>query len=149
VMKSKLLRTFILAVLVVSIVCPFTHAAESVSSTKTSGKENPSSQPAFLVADFEKSKLVTLADTPWNVFTDSVLAGKSSLNVSVTSSGAGNSKGAMLLTGKLSPDFQWGGFAGITAMLQKGGATTNLSQFTGVQFLARGDGKTYRVLVGK
>jgi hypothetical protein len=101
------------------------------------------------IADFEKGRLITISEIAWTTFTDAVLAGKSSINPSITNSGAGNSKGAMLLTGKLTADLQWGGFAGVSAKLLNDGSSTNLSHFTGVQFYARGDGKAYRVVVGK
>jgi hypothetical protein len=101
------------------------------------------------IADFENGKLVTKSGSAWVSFTDATLAGKSALNATVGSSGAGGSKGAMVLTGKLTPDVQWGGFAGITGKISEDGSATNLSRFTGVQFMARGDGKAYRVVIGK
>jgi hypothetical protein len=55
----------------------------------------------------------------------------------------------LLLTGKLTTDFQWGGYAGVRGLLQADSAPKNMSQFAGVQFYTRGDGKTYRVLVAR
>ena len=112
-------------------------------------KPLPSPIKPLPVADFEGGKLTTLMDTPWVVFTDASMSGKSTLEASVASPGAKGSKGAMLLTGKLTTDIQWGGFAGITAQLSTAWPSTNLSRYTGVQFLARGDGKVYRAVVGK
>jgi hypothetical protein len=108
-----------------------------------------SSDKVWSFADFESGKTTTLVDTSWQVFTDETVGGKSSAQISIVPLGAGGSKGAMRLSGKLTPDFQWGGFVGARASLQKGDSPKDMSAFTGVQFYARGDGKKYRVLLSK
>ena len=130
----------------ISVAFLFHHAALAALSTNDTTKASSKLLP---VADFEKGRLITVSEVAWIPFTDAVLAGKSSINPSITNSGAAGSKAAMQLTGKLTADFQWGGFAGVTARLLINGGSTNLSHFTGIQFHARGDGKPCRVVIGK
>jgi len=126
-------------------VSDYATAAEEASTT-----QKPSTAVKVLcVADFEQATTQTLAGAPWETFNDSVMGGKSTIQISVTPQGAKGSQHGMLMSTKLTTDFQWGGFAGIRASLSSPGGTTNLSAFTGVQFYARGDGKTYRALVGR
>jgi hypothetical protein len=122
-------------------------AKVSADSPKASVAPHADTMLAF--ADFEKGKAITLAGIPWEVFTDATMGGKSALQISMITAGAKGSKGAMSLTAKLTPDFQWGGFAGVRAWYQTDGAPKDMSAASGVQFYARGDGKSYRVLVAK
>jgi hypothetical protein len=150
-MKSKFLGVAVYTAALNVVLACFSVDAADAGKPVENGKVKSSLPPVtpLLVADFDRGKLVTLVDSAWVVFTDANLAGKSTLEATVSSPGGQGSKGAMLLTGKLTADFQWGGFAGITAQLLKEGGSTNLSRFTGLQFLARGDGKVYRAVVGK
>jgi hypothetical protein len=102
-----------------------------------------------MLADFESRELQTLFGVPWLVFNDAVVGGKSTVEIARSTGGAKGTKAAMALTGKLTTDFQWGGFCGVTAMLRKDRKPSDLSGFTGVQFYVRGDGKTYRVVLGE
>jgi hypothetical protein len=111
--------------------------------------ELPSSDKTQSFADFEKGKAVTLAETPWEVFTDASMGGKSTIRISVLPNGAQGSKGALRLTAKLAPDFQWGGFAGVRAWLQPDGTPKDMSAASGLQFYARGEGNNFRLLVAK
>jgi hypothetical protein len=119
----------------------------SADSSKASVAQQADKTPAF--ADFEKGKAMTLDGGSWEVFTDASMGGKSALQISVLPSGAEESKGALKLSAKLTPDFQWGGFAGVRAWCKPDGSPKDMSAVSGVQFYARGDGKNYRVLIAK
>ena len=111
-------------------------------------KDSKASAPVMF-ADFESGRCETVEQTPWSDFTDSSLKGKSSIQIQLSDKGAENSRGAMALTGKLTSDFQWGGFAGARAAVQSSEQSRDLGRFTGVQFYARGDGRTYRVVLAR
>jgi hypothetical protein len=150
-MKHTLIRSIPFCLLLLSVGAPApARAAEHAKSGNYATQDGSQPAPGTLwLADFEKGKAESLVDTPCEQFTDSSLGGKSSVELSVVSGGAQGSKHALRMTGKLTTDFQWGGFVGFRVLLQPGGAPKNLSAFTGVQFYARGDGRKYSLLVSK
>jgi complex I intermediate-associated protein 30 (CIA30) len=127
------------------------NAGEGPQSTKEPPKGQDPQTPArgLRLADFELGTPQTLAGTPWQIFTDASMGGKSTMQIAVSSEGAGGSQHALVVTGKLTPEYQWGGFAGIRAAVQKGNAPKDMGAFAGIQFYSRGGGKTYRVLLSK
>ena len=128
--------------------CGATDADKPVvgAATATATDKEKGAKP---IADFEKGKPVTIADVPWMVFTDAGMGGKSTLQISIASGGAPGSRNFLRITGSLTSDFQWGGFAGTRAALQSDESPVNVGAYSGVRFYARGDGKKYRLLVGK
>jgi hypothetical protein len=110
-----------------------------------------SGQPdkSLAIADFEDGKAMTQAGIPWVSFTDESVGGKSTMSLTVSTNGAQGSKGALKISAKLTPEFQWGGFVGARAWLQADGSPKDMSKVTGVRFYARGDGRKYRLLVSR
>ncbi|HWH70992.1 MAG TPA: CIA30 family protein [Candidatus Sulfotelmatobacter sp.] len=141
-----------LSALLIVVNSPAEAAPGEETKAGTNSTQTLASQPAagmLRLADFEQGKLQTVAAAPWQAFTDSLVGGKSTVQVAVGEKGAQGSQHALVLTGKLTPDYQWGGFVGVKAPVQPDGAPKNLTAFPGVEFYARGDGRTYRVLVSK
>jgi len=83
----------------------------------------------------------------WSVSTDQMAGGKSTAEMRVTPGGAGNSKAALTITGQIAGGlaYAWAG-----AMFSPGAAPmapVNLSSNKEITFWAKGDGKTYRVML--
>jgi len=82
----------------------------------------------------------------WSKSTDALFGGKSTVDYAVVSNGAGGTGKSLQVTGEIvgGVPYPWAG-----AMLSPGErpfAPTNLSGTLGLQFWAKGDGKTYRVM---
>ena len=146
-MKTMLTSCTGIALLIAELLSA--RAADDSTIQEAPANGTATSRSTFLVADFEKGRPKTEADVPWVIFTDESLGGKSSAQILVTDRGAHGSRHAMLMAGKLTPDFQWGGFVGDRAALREDEASQDMSAYSGVQFYARGDGRTYRLLIGK
>lgn len=100
-----------------------------------------------MVSDFEEEKPTAKFGFGWTVSTDSVAGGKSTAEYKVVSEGAHSSKGSLLITGEITQDFAypWAG-----AMFFPGAAPmqpANLASKKEITFWAKGDGKTYRVML--
>jgi hypothetical protein len=101
-----------------------------------------------LVSDFEDEKLTTRFGHGWAVSTDTLAGGSSKAALKVTNPGANKSHGALAVSGVVAakPDgFPWAG-----AMFSPGEAPlkpANLASKKEISFYARGDGKTYNLLL--
>jgi imidazolonepropionase-like amidohydrolase len=100
-----------------------------------------------LVSDFEGENPTARFGSGWSISTDLIAGGKSTAAIRVVSGGANNSQGSLLITGEIRPDlpFAWAGAMfspGATAM-----APANLSSKREISFWAKGDGKTYRIML--
>src|SRR5262249_54235872 len=83
----------------------------------------------------------------WSISTDSIAGGKSTAEMQSVAGGANNSKFALKVTGKIDGGlpFAWAG-----VMFSPGPyvfAPANLSANKNLIFSAKGDGKTYRVMI--
>lgn len=113
-----------------------------------SNEMRASNNPApVLVDNFEDGNMSSALGSHWTIFNDNHMGGKSVISASVVNGGAKGSKKSLKLTGKVTTDFQYGGFAGIRAMFDEGGTPRDMTSYTGIQFYARGDGRKYRVEV--
>jgi hypothetical protein len=102
---------------------------------------------AGLVSDFEDGTTKVEFGTGWVVTTDSYMGGKSTAEMKVVDGGANGSKHSLQITGEMAvgTGFSWAG-ASFTA----GTAPTwaaNLSSKKTIHFWARGDGRTYVVMI--
>jgi hypothetical protein len=83
----------------------------------------------------------------WSVSTDSILGGKSTADMTAVAGGANGSKNSLRVSGKIDGGlpFAWAG-----VMFSPGAqmfAAADLSSKTNLTFWAKGDGKTYRVML--
>jgi licheninase len=141
-MKRKLLLTsglFSLASLVAMIVFAMTAGAPRTTAGET--PENP-----LVIDDFEDGNDLTLFNTPWVIYNDAGVGGKSSVQSKIIDGGANNSKKALRLSGKVTADFEHG-FAGAAAAFDKQRRVQDMTRFTGVSFYCRGDDNVYQVRV--
>src|SRR5207247_407229 len=85
--------------------------------------------------------------TGWSVSTDGIMGGKSTAVIRPVQGGAAGSKGSLLVTGEVAPGLPhaWAG-----VMFSPGDGPTapaNLSSKKALSFFAKGDGRTYQVLL--
>jgi imidazolonepropionase-like amidohydrolase len=109
-------------------------------SAKSAGKHS-------LISDFEDNKPSAKFGAGWDISTDSILGGKSTAEMKTIAGGANGSKVALKVTGKIDGalPFAWAG-----VMFSPGPqifAPANLSGAKDLAFWAKGDGKTYRVMI--
>lgn len=100
-----------------------------------------------LVSNFDDGSLKSDFGSGWAVTTDSVMGGKSTAQIKVISGGARNSKNALLISGELSGGsfFPWAG-----AMFFPGSkpfAPASLAAEKGIHFWAKGDGRSYNIMM--
>jgi len=101
----------------------------------------------MLVAEFDSGEIATNSGVKWQEATDKSAGGTSTVRMELLAEGAENSKGALRITGNVTTDFPYGGFAGISVVLHADNKPEDLSGYTGVTFYARGDEARYRVAV--
>ncbi|HYM78114.1 MAG TPA: CIA30 family protein [Candidatus Dormibacteraeota bacterium] len=106
----------------------------------------PAGSESGVVSTFDDGKVAANFGS-WMVSTDAMNGGKSTAAMQVAQPGANNSKGALQVTGEIMPgaQFTWAG-----AMFSPGSAPmapANLSSKKGISFWAKGDGKTYTLVV--
>jgi hypothetical protein len=107
----------------------------------------PAGSESGLVSDFEEMQPTAKFGAGWMVSTDSFAGGKSTAEIKVVEGGANGSRGSLLITGETVAAFQfpWAGAAfspGTPPM-----TPVNLSSKKEIGFWAKGDGKTYRVMI--
>lgn len=107
----------------------------------------PAGSESGLVSDFESGTPATNFGQEWKLSTDSIAGGKSTGEIKIVEGGAHGSKGALLISGNIDPavPFAWAG-----AIFSPGAAPfapVDLSSKKQIRFWARGDGKTYRLML--
>jgi beta-glucosidase len=106
----------------------------------------PAGSESGVVSTFDNGKIEANYGS-WITNTDAMNGGKSTASIKAVENGANNSKGALEVDGEIipGPQFTWAG-----AMFSPGNAPmepVNLSSKKGISFWAKGDGKTYTLVV--
>lgn len=100
-----------------------------------------------LISDFEGEKIEARFGAGWMVSTDSIMGGKSKAELSLAAGGAEGSRQAMRLEGEIA---EAGSIRWAAALFSPGKAPftpANLSSKKSLSFQARGEGKTFAVMV--
>ncbi len=107
----------------------------------------PEGAEAGIISDFEANSPVSKFGYGWEISTDSITGGRSNAKYRITSDGANDSKGSLLVTGEIisGANPPWAGI-----MFYPGNAPmhgTDLSNFKEIGFWTKGDSKTYYIIV--
>lgn len=99
------------------------------------------------ISDFEGEKITSNFGAGWSVSTDAMMGGKSTSQYQLLKEGAQGSQGALLITGNLvkGGQYQWAG-----ALFSPGEGMmipANLSFKKSISFWAKGDSKTYVIMI--
>ena len=109
-------------------------------------RAKPTGTVVGTISDFDHGVPSVSFGTGWSVTTDAPAGGKSTAAIAVEPDGANGSTGALRVTGEVAAGaWPWAG-AMFTAAAT-GRAVADLSAADGVAFQARGDGRTYRLMV--
>lgn len=100
-----------------------------------------------VISSFEDGTIHTGFGAGWSKSTDALMGGKSTTDYEIIAEGANGTKKSLRITGEIASGlpYNWAG-----AMFSPGAhpfAPVNLSKASGLQFWAKGDGKTYRLMV--
>lgn len=107
----------------------------------------PEVSESGLISDFEGDEIKAEFGAGWTVSTDTMMGGKSKAQYRLAQEGAQGSKGSLLISGDLvaGAQYQWAG-----AMFSPGAgmmSPANLSFKRSISFWAKGDGKTYSIMI--
>jgi imidazolonepropionase-like amidohydrolase len=107
----------------------------------------PAGSESGLVSDFEDGSTHAAFGYGWDISTDRIRGGTSTAQYTVVPEGSMQGKGSLLITGEITAaiPFAWAGaifYPGIAPF-----APANLSEKKGISFWAKGDGKTYLVML--
>jgi len=116
-------------------------AAPPAANSPASGSDSS------VISDFDDGKITAKSGFGWSIATDSIMGGQSTAEMKVVEGGAQGTKGALQVTGKISGAAQnpWAG-----VMYSPGPqpfAPADLSSKKTLSFWAKGDGRTYVVLL--
>ena len=122
-------------------------AKEKEQEAATRGAPAPAGSESGLISNFDDGTTDAKFGAGWSVSTDSIAGGKSTAEMKLKHGGANGSKGALQITGTISDalPYAWAG-----AMFSPGPAPfapANLSGKKTLRFWARGDSRTYRVMI--
>jgi imidazolonepropionase-like amidohydrolase len=125
----------------------FRARVESAKSASKSPAAAATVPAAGSAGDFEGGQPTAPFGAGWQTSTDSIRGGTSKVEMAVVGGGANGSKGALEVTGRITSDFAfpWAGaifYPGAAPM-----APADLRPRTKLSFWAKGDGKSYRVMV--
>ncbi len=125
-------------------------SAVDKAKTAREGQKNaphPIGSRSGLISDFEKDVIQAEYGAGWSVSTDAMMGGKSTAEYRLVEGGAAGSRKSLLITGTIAEgaQYRWAGafFSPGSAMMQP----ANLSAWSSMSFWARGDGKTYSVMI--
>jgi hypothetical protein len=121
--------------------------AAAVAAARAEAARPAPRAAAGLVSDFEGGTPAAAFGAGWSVTNDAMAGGRSSGAMEVAQGGAAGTARSLAVTGTVSDalPYAWAG-----AMLSPGAqmmAPADLSAARAVHFWARGDGKTYRVMI--
>ncbi len=121
--------------------------AEQETAERSKSAPPPEGLASGLISNFESDSMTTCFGTGWSVSTDAIMGGKSTAEIRRVAGGARGSAGAMRITGMVAG----GGVASWAGAFFTPGKTymapADLSFKTAISFWARGDGRTYAVMV--
>ncbi len=107
----------------------------------------PPGSEAGLVSDFGNGELTAAFGSGWIASTDQMMGGRSTAELRVTEGGAEGSTHSLSITGEVAPGlpFAWAGAAFLPG--EQPMQPANLSGWREIVFQARGDGRTYRLML--
>jgi imidazolonepropionase-like amidohydrolase len=126
---------------------PVDRAAYAAQIAAENAKAEAAPAVQGLISDFDNGNVDATFGAGWSTSTDAMMGGTSTVEMKVVSGGAHGSNGALGIAGEIKTGFAypWAG-----AMFSPGTAQfvpVNASATPGIRFWAKGDGKSYRVML--
>jgi hypothetical protein len=139
-MKNKRLLRFRLGLLVFTGIMVFSGVLEPVSQSKKKGPQMDDNS-AYLIDDFSNDREVSTHGTPWRMFTDRVMGGRSTATWGYDTI---KDRRCLFLRGSVSLENR-GGFIQVALPLKQRGRLFDAGDFKGVRLTVLGNGETYNV----
>ncbi len=122
-------------------------AIEDKRARGEQAKSAPGSSNGGVVSDFERGDPSASFGAGWTISTDEIMGGKSRAEMKIAAGGAADSKGSLAISGEIDAGSRnaWAG-----AMFSPGEkplAPANLSGSNEIAFWAKGDGRTYAIML--
>jgi len=114
--------------------------AKAIADTREALKKSPRGLDANVLSDFENGALTASFGTSWAPTADNIAGGKSTGDVKLEN-------GAMAISGTIDGAIPYAWYGAMWSPTNVPMAPANLSSKKELRFSAKGDGKTYRVMV--
>ncbi len=121
--------------------------AKTVAAAREAAERTPAGVDAGMISDFESGSPVAAFGTAWMPSADDIAGGKSTGRIEVVDGGAAESAKSLSVTGTISSALPYAWFGAMWSPTPTPMTPANLSSTKGLRFQARGDGKTYRLMV--
>jgi hypothetical protein len=120
---------------------------ESIAAEVAVAARGPVGSESGLVSDFDDGSPGTRFGAGWSVSTDAMAGGKSSAEMVVVDGGAEGSAKSLAIRGTISDAFKQAWAGAMFSPARQAFQPANLGSKKELRFWAKGDGKTYRVLI--
>jgi len=121
--------------------------AKSIADARAAMASAPRGIDAKVLSDFESGSPVAAFGTQWLESADTIAGGKSSGTVKVVDGGAGETAKALEVAGTIDGSIPYAWYGAMWSPTDVPMRPANLSMKKELHFLAKGDGKTVRVMV--
>jgi imidazolonepropionase-like amidohydrolase len=121
--------------------------AKSIADVRAAMASAPSGIDAKVLSDFETGTAVAAFGTQWIESADNIAGGKSSGSVKVVDGGAAGTAKALEVAGMIDGSIPYAWYGAMWSPTDVPMRPANLSTKKELHFLAKGDGKTVRVMV--
>jgi hypothetical protein len=121
--------------------------AKTVADANAAASAGAKPLDASLLSDFESGLPSASAGTAWMPSADSMAGGKSTGQLTVVDGGAAGTKKSLAVTGEINPALPFAWFGAMWSPTDVPMTAADLSARKALRFHAKGDGKTYRVMI--
>lgn len=121
--------------------------AQAIADAKAAVASAPAGIDAKVLSDFDAGAPAAAFGTAWLPTADDIAGGKSKGTVAVVDGGAAGTAKSLSITGTIDPALPYAWYGAMWSPTQVPMQPANLSSKTGLRFQAKGDGKTYRVMI--
>lgn len=142
-MRPTLLNLFI-AASTVSLASAHSIAAQSVTSSTNTA---PTHSVVGMISNFDDGTTKTSMGFGWVVSTDQLIGGASTAEIKVVNGGANGTDKSLETTGKVAPGLSYGWAGPMFMPGAKSMDPVNLSAAKSLSFWAKGDGRTYQIMM--
>ncbi|HEX7705804.1 MAG TPA: CIA30 family protein [Thermoanaerobaculia bacterium] len=121
--------------------------AKTIAASREAAERTPEGLETGTLSDFEAGSPVAAFGTTWMPSADDIAGGKSTGKIEVVDGGAADSAKSLSVTGTISSALPYAWFGAMWSPNATPMTPANLSSKKGIRFQARGDGKSYRMMV--
>lgn len=121
--------------------------AKAIADAKAAALRAPNGLDAPVLSDFEGGSPVAAFGTTWVPTADDIAGGKSTGQLTVVDGGANGTSKSLSITGTIDPSLPYAWYGAMWSPTAIPMQPANLSAKQELRFHAKGDGKTYRVML--